>query len=152
MSSHAQRVTHGFVQLRRVARTWWDRQDRPSRKSGLTHHQVYLELLRCMHLDAAQSASGCIAHLDAGPFSGIFLHWHLDASLPCGIGIEMQALFLASLCSRLPPPPCVNPEKNRPKLTPSFFCPFLHPPDGKVVFLLVYVIHSTIHCSYFCSV
>ena len=48
------------------------------------------------HLDAAQSASGCIAHLDAGPFSGIFLHWHLDASLPCGIGIEMQALFLAS--------------------------------------------------------
>ena len=49
-----------------------------------------------MHLDAAQSASGCIAHLDAGPFSGIFLHWHLDASLPCGIGIEMQALFLAS--------------------------------------------------------
>ena len=96
MSSHAQRVTHGFVQLRRVARTWWDRQDRPLRKSGLTHHQVYLELLRCMHLDAAQSASGCIAHLDAGPFSGIFLHWELDASLPCGIGIEMQALFLAS--------------------------------------------------------
>ena len=49
-----------------------------------------------MHLDAAQSASGCISHLDAGPFSGIFLHWHLDPSLPCGIGIEMQALFLAS--------------------------------------------------------
>ena len=73
-----------------------------------------------MHLDAAKSASGCIAHLDAGPFSGIFLHWHLDASLPCGIGIEMQALFLASQF-KIAAAAVRQPRKKSPKINPLFF-------------------------------
>ena len=76
-----------------------------------------------MHLDAAQSASGCIAHLDAGPFSGIFLHWHLDASLPCGIGIEMQALFLASQF-KIAAAAVRQPRKKSSKINPLFFLPF----------------------------
>ena len=48
------------------------------------------------HLDAAESALGYILHLDAGLFSCIFLHWHLDASLSCGTGTEIHALCRAS--------------------------------------------------------
>ena len=44
-SLHKEEATHEFIQLRRAAPTRWGRDSKEYRRSDLTHHQVYTQLI-----------------------------------------------------------------------------------------------------------